>query len=69
VLEVCFASDLKRDPAGIWNPGVFLSETFRQKGIANRTWKRDVNGSAGVDVAYFRCVEAKLTASKPVRVS
>jgi hypothetical protein len=48
---------------------VFLSETFRQKRIANRAWKWDIDGSANVDVAYFRCFEAKLPASKSVRVN
>ena len=35
VVEVFFASDVKRDPARVWNPSVLLGKAFRQESIAN----------------------------------
>ncbi len=35
VVEVFIASDVKRDPARVWNPGVPLGKAFRQESIAN----------------------------------
>ena len=69
MFEVFFASYRKRDPTRVWDPAVLFSETFRQEHIANGARKRNVYGSASMDVAYFRCLEAKLPASKTVRVS
>src|ERR1700680_1626511 len=35
VVEVFVASDVKRDPARVWNPAVLLGKAFRQESIAN----------------------------------
>ena len=46
---------------------MLLSKLFSQEQIANGARKRNVDGSSSMDVAYFRCLEAKLFASKSVK--
>jgi hypothetical protein len=68
-LDVLIAADLKGDPTRIRNPAVLFRKTIRQKGIANRAWKRNVNDSAHMDLANLGRSESEFAASKAMRMS
>jgi len=69
VVEVFFASDVKRDPAGVWNPAVLLGKAFRQESIANWTRKGYINHAALVHVPDLRTSETEFSAAKAVGVN
>jgi hypothetical protein len=69
MIEVRFASNLKRRPPRIRKPAVLLGQTFRQKRIANRPGKRNVDDPASMDVSNFCPSKTEFSAAKTMRVN
>ena len=66
VTEVPLPADAKGNPAGVGNPAMLLSKTFRYQRISNGAWERNVQDPTGMHMPDLCVSESELLSSEAV---
>src|SRR5262250_3215312 len=67
--EVCIGADTESSPARIWNPAMFLCQSFFQQCIMDWPSEWYVNISTDVNMADFCASKSKFSSTKSVEMS